>query len=500
MQRRLPHVPAAMAALFAVAVLVVFAAAPAFAEEVTSRMRTVSGVFELSGYRIVPISDAYVAESPDDLTPPQAYEIVRPDIMLPLTIGRLFTSCSCIRLESEKRTFSSGERAVVILRNIKDTPKAGQMYAFFVQLREPVDTTLRFDTFVQTGVGIGDGVPNGTAEGTAATSEDYPRPATAVPGLNNQLAAALSAIGTSAAGTLSTGASEATGDILNGDEDESDDAEGDPEPGETVADTEATADLAAELGADLPDLPAFDAPPAAAAATTVTMTPATTPAAATEAPAAPAAAAAPAATPLSEDQVLQLQQLALIQAEEQAKQLARRVQDLGSVPADADLPAAPSVSSASAGGAPAAGAADLLAQTVSLITIGVKDMPASIRFYEAIGWQRAARGKYDQTAFFQLNGQVLALYPVAALLAEQNMEDAAPSPGGITLALHVKNKDSVVEIYQRFLNAGGKSLRAPAEMASGAVSSYVADPDGNPWEISWVPQFTLDATGDLWLP
>jgi predicted lactoylglutathione lyase len=127
-------------------------------------------------------------------------------------------------------------------------------------------------------------------------------------------------------------------------------------------------------------------------------------------------------------------------------------------------------------------------------------MPASIRFYEALGWQRAARGKYDQTAFFQLNGQVLALYPLNDLLAEQNMASAAPAPGGITLALHVKAKEDVAKVSQSCVDAGGRSLRAPAEMASGAVSSYVADPDGNPWEISWGPQFTIDPNGDLWLP
>lgn len=139
-------------------------------------------------------------------------------------------------------------------------------------------------------------------------------------------------------------------------------------------------------------------------------------------------------------------------------------------------------------------------QAVSLITVGVRDMPSSIRFYEALGWRRAARGKYDQTAFFQLQGQILALYPMNDLLVEQNMPSAAPAPGGITLALHVQDRSDVWAVYQRFIDAGGASLRQPAEMASGAVTSYVADPDGNAWEISWVPQFRIDEEGGLWLP
>ncbi len=139
-------------------------------------------------------------------------------------------------------------------------------------------------------------------------------------------------------------------------------------------------------------------------------------------------------------------------------------------------------------------------QAVSLITVGVRDLPAAIRFYEALGWSRTASGKYDQTAFFQLQGQVLALYPMHELLREQNMQNAKPAPGGITLALHVQDRADVWAVYQRFLDAGGSSLRVPSEMPSGAVSCYVADPDGNPWEISWVPQFHIDDDGGLWLP
>ncbi len=139
-------------------------------------------------------------------------------------------------------------------------------------------------------------------------------------------------------------------------------------------------------------------------------------------------------------------------------------------------------------------------QAVSLITVGVRDLPSAIRFYEALGWTRTASGKYDQTAFFQLQGQVLALYPMHDLLREQNMQNAQPAPGGITLALHVQDRADVWSVYQRFLDAGGSSLRVPSEMPSGAVSCYVADPDGNPWEISWVPQFHIDEDGGLWLP
>ncbi len=474
------------------------------AGEITSRMRSVSGVFEVNGYRIAPVYDVDIPPDYEDLTPPQAYEITRPSSDQALTIGRLFTSCSCIRLEATKRTFEPGERVILHLRNIRPTPANGQMYAFFIQLTGPMQATLRFDVFVQTGVRIGDTPPPPPAPGTADDAADPELAATpTTAGLNNQLAAALRAVNGHAdttplelppelgsEGEPDAATLEATGDILDAAGAESVESAADADAAESTenADSADNADSAApaapepsappatpepvalflstELGGDLPDFNTA-APQGADAAR------------------------------LDDDQILQLQRLALIQAEEQAKQLAARVQQLQTPPAAA--PAPPPVAPAPRRAGPPS-LADRPVQSVSLITIGSRDMPASIRFYEALGWQRAARGKYDQTAFFQLNGQVLALYPLADLLLEQNMKDAAPAPGGITLALHVQAKEDVSVVYRLFIDAGGTSLRPPAEMASGAVSSYVADPDGNPWEISWVPQFTLDPNGGLWLP
>ena len=146
MQRRIFHLFAA------IAVAAVLLSVNAAAGEVTSRMSSVSGVFESNGYHIRPVFDVSVQGDPRDLTMPQAYEIVRPDMDVPLSVGRLFTSCNCIQLEAQKRTFGPGERAILVLRNIRATPKDGQRYAFFVQMREPTEATLRFDTFVQSAV------------------------------------------------------------------------------------------------------------------------------------------------------------------------------------------------------------------------------------------------------------------------------------------------------------------------------------------------------------
>ena len=407
--------PRRFLAVVAVAALVAVAGA---AGEVHSTMRNVNAVVEAQGFSIQPVYDVEATRQSTDLSPPQVFEIIRPPDKS-VTIGRLFTSCSCIQLETHKRFFKPGERAILQLRNIRPTPASGQVYAIFVQISSPVRATLRFDTFVKTETG------DSSAHNPAAANHEPAEDITDHPPEEVE---------------VEEHAEEAAGSpaIQEGLDENREDLEA-----LLKRQAEGAADELAAAGDGLPD---FYNQGTAELATPV-----------------PAAEATP------------------------------------SVPAaDFTAPVAPaSVSTSAPSRDPNARRP---VQVVSLITIGVRDMPAAMRFYENLGWMRAARGKYDQTAFFQLQGQVLALYPLTDLLREQNMPAANPSPGGITLALHVADKADVWAVYQRFVDAGGTSLRPPAEMPSGAVSCYVADPDGNAWEISYVPQFRIDEDGGLWLP
>ena len=117
-------------------------------EALVSTMRNVNAVMESRGFRIIPAPDLSGDHPFGDEAPVFAVEIVRPRGEK-ITISRLFTSCSCVRLEADKQTFDEGERAVLRLRNVLPTPPAGQIYAMYVQVTGPIRTTLRYDTFVQ---------------------------------------------------------------------------------------------------------------------------------------------------------------------------------------------------------------------------------------------------------------------------------------------------------------------------------------------------------------
>ncbi len=555
----------AVTAFVAVAII----AGTAVSGEIYSTMRNVNAVPESHGYMLNPVFDVDVPRRDSDLAPPQAFEIIRPDDDRPVTIGRLFTSCTCIQLEAHKRTFRPGERAILQLRNIRPTPPNGQVYAIFVQITSPIRATLRFDTFVQTGTpdpaapiaaattgGLNPNAPTPIPlpdeprlGGVVIIQEDPPTPPSAT-----GTAAFLDAAPATEADAASTTAAVPAADAATSD---ADDAPTTPAVTTTEEVDHASVDSTGSFLADLPTLDSPDVARPVPGPTIQILTedlPATLEAAQTGLDAAASQVAAageelraavdptlaaysgtitntntppivaggfgddlpdfnspipadigqpiPAVTPG------QAEPASVVPAERAAAltPAATSALDIAApTPSDYDLPAFDATPGLAASGTPVPPPArDPNArrpvQAVSLITIGVRDMPASIRFYEALGWQRAARGKYDQTAFFQLQGQILALYPMQDQLREQNMAGAIPAPGGITLALHVSDKADVWSVYQRFIDAGGTSLRPPAEMASGAVSSYVADPDGNPWEISWVPQFRIDAEGGLWLP
>lgn len=136
-------------------------------------------------------------------------------------------------------------------------------------------------------------------------------------------------------------------------------------------------------------------------------------------------------------------------------------------------------------------------QRVSLITLGVRDLDASRRFYEALGW----RGQeVEETVFFQAGGQALVLWGRDKLAADAGVEDGGGGFGGIVLAHNVRSNDEVDEVVRRASQAGATVTRPPAATFYGGYAGCFRDPDGHVWEVACNPSFTLDDAGNLTLP
>ena len=138
---------------------------------------------------------------------------------------------------------------------------------------------------------------------------------------------------------------------------------------------------------------------------------------------------------------------------------------------------------------------------VSMIALGVADLPRAEAFYQALGWSRSSQSKAGVIAFFQLaGGVVLCLFPRALLAEDACLVDAGPGFGGVTLAQNQRSRAEVDAVLQQ-AGAAGAVITKPAQMVSwGGYSGYFTDPDGHAWEVAWNPFFTLGAQGELQLP
>lgn len=138
---------------------------------------------------------------------------------------------------------------------------------------------------------------------------------------------------------------------------------------------------------------------------------------------------------------------------------------------------------------------------ISLITLGVKDLDRSLRFYrDGLGFPTTWNGDKD-VIFFQTRGVCLALYPYEKL-AEDVSEDFQVPRGkfaGITLAHNVKTREEVDQLLDQ-ARAAGATIEKPAQDTFwGGYSGYFSDPDGYLWEIAF-GAFEFAADGSLIIP
>jgi uncharacterized protein len=141
-------------------------------------------------------------------------------------------------------------------------------------------------------------------------------------------------------------------------------------------------------------------------------------------------------------------------------------------------------------------------QRVSLITLGVRDVPRARRFYEqGLGWH--ASGPQDaDVAFYQTGGMIVALYKDSAMAADAG-QPAPPETvpfRGVVLAHNVPNPQLVDALLLEAERAGGRILKPGAKAFWGGYTGTFSDPEGHLWEVAWNPGFDLRSDGTIHLP
>ena len=137
---------------------------------------------------------------------------------------------------------------------------------------------------------------------------------------------------------------------------------------------------------------------------------------------------------------------------------------------------------------------------LSVVTIGARDVAGLRAFYERLGW--TTNSTADDFAAFPLGGAVLCLYDMGHLAAEAG---GAPVPDpvpfkGFTVSINVDERAQVDTALAAARDAGATVLAEPVDRDWGGASAYFADPEGNAWEIAWLPDAEFDERGGLIWP
>jgi uncharacterized protein len=139
---------------------------------------------------------------------------------------------------------------------------------------------------------------------------------------------------------------------------------------------------------------------------------------------------------------------------------------------------------------------------LTVVTLGVSDMSASIAFYEALGFTRKFRATGEAVAFFDTGCVVLGLFPWDQLALDATLVDH-PRPRtfrGMTLAWNCRSVEEVEAVLQFAISKGASMLKPAHTTNYGGYSGYFADPDGHPWEVVVAPNIEVGEDRRVHLP
>jgi predicted lactoylglutathione lyase len=133
---------------------------------------------------------------------------------------------------------------------------------------------------------------------------------------------------------------------------------------------------------------------------------------------------------------------------------------------------------------------------LNIVTIGVADVARSVRFYEAIGWERCS-SSMDEIAWFRTADSYLGIFGWQDLADDAHLDQPTRGTfGGITLAINIESPEAVDAALAEAVAAGGTLLKPGTELPFGH-GGYFADPDGHAWEVCYNPSFPIGPDGRI---
>lgn len=136
---------------------------------------------------------------------------------------------------------------------------------------------------------------------------------------------------------------------------------------------------------------------------------------------------------------------------------------------------------------------------VSLVTLGVRDIAASTRFYAALGWHVSSASQPTIT-FLRSATVALGLYGRDALAEDARVTADGTGFRATALAANVPAREDVDAALAHAERAGARVVKPAEDAFWGGRSGYFADPDGHLWEVAWNPHAQVDDAGRMALP
>jgi uncharacterized protein len=131
-------------------------------------------------------------------------------------------------------------------------------------------------------------------------------------------------------------------------------------------------------------------------------------------------------------------------------------------------------------------------QRISFLTLAVRDLEASRRFYlDGLGWKADIEVEDDVVMIRAGEHVVLSLWNRDHFEAEVGPIAMPPGPAGIapfTISHNLRSAEEVDEVLETARAAGASTVHAGEQREWGGYSGYFADPDGYRWEIAYNPQ------------
>ncbi len=139
---------------------------------------------------------------------------------------------------------------------------------------------------------------------------------------------------------------------------------------------------------------------------------------------------------------------------------------------------------------------------LTMVTLGVSNMRASIAFYEALGFTRKFKATGEMVAFFDTGGTAIGLFPWDQLAQDVTLPEQ-PRPQafrGMTLAWNCRTAGEVDRVLDFAVSKGASLLRFARATDYGGYSGYFADPDNHPWEVVVAPGIAVAEDRRVHLP